>query len=231
MKIIYTILFALFTVIGSAQNCNNPASAVVFQQKFNQMASKADDYNKYAYGVNFAYASCLTSYQVKLMATIFAEDTYRLEFCKVAYTRTSDINNFYDVYDAFSSFSSAFRLHDYVNGIIKPTEVIVEDSVVIEEEPVCETTSSEYNSMKSDVNKKSFDDDKMTVAKQILKHNCFNVNQVKGFMELFTFSERKLTFAQAAYEKCTNQKDYYKLAEVFQFNSDKNAFNSWLEKQ
>jgi len=137
MKFIYALLFTTITLSGFSQNCNNIVSSVVFQQKFNQMATKPNDQLKYSFGSSFANSTCLTSNQVKLMASIFSQDIYRLEFCKIAYPRTMDQMNFYDVYDSFSTFSAAFRLHDYVNGISNTSiDVPVVEVPVVKPKPV-----------------------------------------------------------------------------------------------
>lgn len=45
---------------------------------------------------------------------ILDNESDKYEFCKEAVHRTSDPWNFYDVYDAFISFSHVFKLHEYV---------------------------------------------------------------------------------------------------------------------
>jgi len=355
-------------ISGSAQNCSTPVSSVIFQQKYSQMATKPNDQIKLSFGNGFISSKCLTSQQVQLMASLFMSDGYRLEFCKTAYTRTLDPINFYDVYDAFASFSAAFRLHDHVNGISNSNNTVVEVVEEIEEEeldpnrPVtvtfpnlsypsyvgykgetncdmpmadsdfkviveelfrtnndneiatrakdiadehcvsmaqmmkmasvikmegkrltamkdmfystydmanyasakaalshipyqqnwvqyceseleinqeveevavapCVTSDGSYAKMIANIKKESFDDDKLVIVNQICNSNCLSVHQIKGIMKQFTFGEKQVQVAKKAYSKCSDPGNYYQLGGVFTFNSDKQMFNDWLNKQ
>jgi hypothetical protein len=115
MKAIFTLTFICTFFLASGQNCTNLVSNLVFQQKFNQIATMPNNQMKLNKAKAFVQSTCLTSTQVKTIAVLFTQDSYRLEFCKIAVHRTLDQINFYDVYDAFSTFSAAFRLHDYIH--------------------------------------------------------------------------------------------------------------------
>lgn len=115
-KITFLILF-LFTaaIPGFSQDCANPVNASVFQNNFNQVAIQQTNQKKLEKANAFVNTNCLMASQVKNIAQLFTEDSYRLEFCKLAYSHTFDRVNFYDVYDAFTAFSYAFRLHDFIH--------------------------------------------------------------------------------------------------------------------
>jgi hypothetical protein len=117
MKKIF-ILTSLLLALNSttAQDCQNPVSNNVYQSAFNQVAAQSSNQKKADKAIEFVNANCLTSTQVKNMAVLFSEDGYRLDFCKAAYLRTFDRVNFFDVYDAFTSFSYALRLYDYTKS-------------------------------------------------------------------------------------------------------------------
>ncbi|MCB0495422.1 MAG: DUF4476 domain-containing protein [Cyclobacteriaceae bacterium] len=115
MKVFATISFFLLSILSYSQNCSNPTPSVIFQQKFNLIAQQKGDMSKLRVANDFMRNACITSSQVKSIAALFAEDSYRLKFCMEASKHTLDMVNFYDVYDAFSTFSTAFRLHDYVH--------------------------------------------------------------------------------------------------------------------
>lgn len=127
MRTIFTSFLAFFMLlqIASAQNCSNPVSAVIFQSNFNQIAIQQTNQLKLDRSIQFVNANCLTATQVKTIAQLFNEDTYRLEFCKVAYLHTFDRVNFFEVYDAFAQFSFALRLYDYAKTIEQANTVVV----------------------------------------------------------------------------------------------------------
>jgi hypothetical protein len=72
-------------------------------------------------------AGCLLSAQVKNIAMLFTEDNYKFDFCRSAYLGTSDKENFFDVYDAFTSFSNAIRLYDYTRSAQRRTPEVREN--------------------------------------------------------------------------------------------------------
>lgn len=100
----------------------------MFQSGFNQIAIQQSNQQKLNKALPFASSNCFTSAQVKNLAMLFTEDSYRLDFCKTAYAHTTDPANFFDVYDAFGTFSWAFRLYDYVNkktvAVVTPVSIV-----------------------------------------------------------------------------------------------------------
>ena len=77
-----------------AQNCQNPVNNVVYQSQFNQVASQASNQQKLDKALGFINNGCYMSQQVKNIALLFTEDSYRLDFCKAAYSHTFDQVNF-----------------------------------------------------------------------------------------------------------------------------------------
>jgi hypothetical protein len=97
-----------------AQNCVTPVSNNVYQQNYSLIASRPSEQMKLDQAIAFTATNCLTSNQVKLIALLFNTENSRLDFCKLSYHTVTDKENFYDVYDAFQQFSTAFKLHDFV---------------------------------------------------------------------------------------------------------------------
>ena len=90
---------------------------------------------------------------------------------------------------------------------------------------------SQFSSAKESVNSKSFEDSKMTVAKQITKANCLSCNQIKEMMSLFSFEESKLSYAKFAYDYCYNKADYYTINDAFSFESSIDELNKYIESK
>lgn len=110
-----TFLFGITLYTAFAQRCPAPMPANIFRQNLNQLALKPNDQQKLQFTKTMLQGACLLSSQVKDLAMVFAGDYYRFEFCKRAFRNTFDPGNFFDVYDAFGSLSSALRLYDAVN--------------------------------------------------------------------------------------------------------------------
>lgn len=127
-----------------------------------------------------------------------------------------------------SSSSSNYPEKTKVDVIIPDEKPVVEP--VKEVEYVCPSMlDSDYNSAKNSIKKKSFADDKMTLAKQILKGNCVSTEQVIGMMGLFSFEDDKIAFAKNAYEKTTDPQNYYRVNDGFTFSRSTDELNEFLE--
>lgn len=90
---------------------------------------------------------------------------------------------------------------------------------------------SEFAGMKNSISSKTFEDSKMTLAKQMLKDRCMTVGQVKGFMGLFTFEDSKLDFAKFAYDHTYDIGNYYQVNDQFTFETTIDELNQYLESK
>lgn len=82
---------------------------------------------------------------------------------------------------------------------------------------------------KKSISNKSFAEDKLTLAKQIIRGNCVSTDQVVEIMNLFSFEESKIEFAKAAYDKTTDKENYFKINDAFTYSSSINELNEFLE--
>lgn len=116
MKNTLTLFFLLWvTLTSKAQPCVNIISNVEFQQKLTLLGNKPTDEVRLTYARSFLDTKCFTSLQVKQMALTFRNDAFRLQFTKAAYNATADKKNYYDVLDAFKTFSAAMRLYHFMD--------------------------------------------------------------------------------------------------------------------
>ena len=81
------------------------------------------------------------------------------------------------------------------------------------------------------IDDESFDEGKMIVAKQATSKKCLTVDQIKQIMDEFSFSENKLDFAKYGYKRCYNPDDYYQVNAAFDFSSDKEKLNEFINDQ
>jgi hypothetical protein len=88
-----------------------------------------------------------------------------------------------------------------------------------------------FSKAKDNISSNSFEDSKMTVAKQVTKANCMTAEQIKDVMGLFSFEDSKLEYAKYAYDYCFNQGDYYEVNEAFTFESSIEDLNKYLESK
>ena len=81
------------------------------------------------------------------------------------------------------------------------------------------------------IRKESFENGKLSIAKQVLDNNMLNISQIKQICAVFDFDKTRLEFVRDAYSKCTEKENYYLLNSVFEFNSSKTEFDKFLKSQ
>jgi hypothetical protein len=90
---------------------------------------------------------------------------------------------------------------------------------------------SAFETAKTSIDGKGFDDSKLTTAKQVVKSNCMSSAQIKEVMELFGFEDTKLAFAKYAYDYCTDTNNYYVVSDAFGFSSSTDELNTYIESK
>jgi hypothetical protein len=81
------------------------------------------------------------------------------------------------------------------------------------------------------IDEESFDDGKMMVAKQATSRSCLTVDQIKQIMEEFSFSKNRVEFAKYGYDRCYNPDDYYQVNSSFDFSSEKEELNDYIQSR
>ncbi len=90
-------------------------------------------------------------------------------------------------------------------------------------------SATEFADVKKSIEAKSFEDSKMTLAKQVGSSRCFTVDQVKGLMGLFSFEDSKLDIAKYAYERTYDIDNYYKVNDAFTFETSIDDLNGYIQ--
>jgi len=108
----------------------------------------------------------------------------------------------------------------------------VGDAPVEEVAPACsEMASGDFKEVMASLSSKTFSDSKMTQAKQILRANCMSAAQIKTVMSTFTYEDDKLEFAKAAYDRCADPQNYWKLNDAFDYEMTIDDLNEFLESK
>ncbi len=90
-------------------------------------------------------------------------------------------------------------------------------------------SNTDFNSAKQSISSKSFSDSKLTLAKQITKSNCLTSDQAKQIIQLFDFEATRLEYAKFAYGHTYDLGNYYKVNDVFDFESTIEELNTYIE--
>jgi hypothetical protein len=87
---------------------------------------------------------------------------------------------------------------------------------------------SDFSSLKQTIASKTFEDTRMTIAKSVLGDRCVISDQVKELCSLFTFEENKLEIAKFAYQRTYDIGNYFKVNDVFTFESSIEELNDYI---
>lgn len=87
----------------------------------------------------------------------------------------------------------------------------------------------DFESAKASIKAKSFDDSKLTMAKQIIGSNCMLSSQIKELMLLLSFESNRLDLAKFAWHHNLDKGNYFKLNDAFTFESSIDELNQYIQ--
>ncbi len=171
----------------------------------------------------------LSSQQVKAVARIIAQEDARLDFALAAYPRTVDPENFYEVYDAFTSYSKVFRLHDHIQRLRSPASPLLARPIPPPLQPVTDETLAE---MLKSLRAEGMEDGKKALARQILSGRPrFLSRQIRDLLKVFTFDDARLEIAKYAYDSVLDPENFYLVNQAFVFSDRKENLNRYVESK
>jgi hypothetical protein len=181
-----------------------------FQDQLRELDRQSSGAEKLRHSLGLTPRRWFSSLQVKTICARLPGDAERLEFATAAFPRVVDPENFYEVYDAFSSFSKVLRLHDRVRSPRRdePPPVVVT--------PVSET---DLEAMLKTLRAEPFEDTRLTMAKQMLQvsRRNFLSRQALQMVKCFRFEENRLTVAKLAFDAVLDPENYFVVNEAFSF--------------
>ena len=89
----------------------------------------------------------------------------------------------------------------------------------------------DFATLLSTISSQSFDDGKLSTAKEATRVNCLSTNQIGQIMGTQSFEDNKLAFAKFAYEHCTDPQRYYLLNSQFSFSSNSEALSNFVQSK
>jgi hypothetical protein len=96
------------------------------------------------------------------------------------------------------------------------------------EKPV---SADRFQRMMARIEDASFSDDKVNVAKQILRTNCLVIEQLVAMLEEVAFDEGQLDLAKFAYDHIYDLENYFEVYGVFSFSSSNDELDEFLQKK
>jgi len=87
---------------------------------------------------------------------------------------------------------------------------------------------STFDAAEITISKASFDNSKLTIAKQIASSNCLLASQIRDIMRIFAFESTRLEFAKFAYAFCYDKGNYFLVNNAFTFSSSIDELNKLI---
>lgn len=113
-------------------------------------------------------------------------------------------------------------------GTTPPTVVTNPQPVIVQAPPCTHMTTTDLNSAVSSIKAKSFEDSKLTLAKQVTSANCLDAGQIKTIMGCFDYEATKLEFAKFAYDYCIDKNNYFKVNDAFDYESSIEELDAYI---
>ena len=111
-----------------------------------------------------------------------------------------------------------------------PPQVIVVEHVPEPEPVVMPCSDADFIDAKRTIEKASFEQTKLTLAKQIVASELMTAKQLAEIAKLFDFENTKLEFLKFAYPYCYDQNKYYMVNNVFSFSSSIDELNEYINQ-
>ena len=128
-----------------------------------------------------------------------------------------------------SAVINPYHQYDVMNVIAKcndPVPNIYFNSAPTPQYGMC---PSEFESLKQCIENKSFDNTRLTIAKQALQSNDLTSMQIADLMNLMTFESTKLSLAKFAYRYTIDPENYYVLNDAFTFDSSIDELADYIQ--
>jgi len=201
--------------------------------KLRLLQETANDAARLRQACALAAAHRLSSHQVKAIARTLSGEESRIEFALAAYPSTVDPENFYEVYDAFESFSKVFRLHDQIARIRSQPRLPPAPPPPPEVAGPPPLAEAELADILKAIKRENFDDGRLTLARQIISSAKGRIasRQVGAILALFTFDDRRLDLAKSAYASVFDPWNYHLVYETFTFSSNRQALSEFIQAQ
>ncbi len=200
--------------------------AVPLEEKMRSLDAEQDKGEKLRRARDIIHAHRLSSLQAKAIAVRLGDDEARLEFATAAYPRVVDPENFYEVYDAFSTFSKVMRLHDRVQQFER-----VRTPPPVERPP--SLSDQEFKEIMRALKRESFDQTRMQLARQIIGNSrkLFLSAQVRELLNCFDFEPSKLEIAKYAYDHTLDREKYFLVNEAFTFDNSTSELTRYVQSR
>jgi len=222
----YCLAVARAADTGVTAEAREALSESRFKERLESLREQRTDADRLHHARRMMEGHLLSSAQVKAMCACLGDDNARLELASEAYPWVVDPEHFYDVYDAFTTFSRVMRLHDRIGQVQRPPRG--PRVAVLQPLP-----DGEFKDILNALRKEPFDNTRLRLAKQVLSSSRGNFlsRQVKEMVECFSFDDGRLDLAKYAYDYTLDREKYFLVSDAFHFPSSRDNLARHIESR
>ena len=213
-----------------SKGCSNPINNVDFQSIILTIQTQTTDIAKYTTAKALINTKCLSVEQLMKISMLINNEAYRLDILKSSIANAYDRGNFSYAAQVLSIEPYKNDYTNYCITISNPTPPANTVPLPIDSFSECSVNTTDFNNMKTSIQKLSFSSTKVTQIKSIMNTRCFTVIQIKELISLIDFESGKLDIAIAAYSKCIDKKNYYSVNDAFSFSSSITELNNYINQ-
>lgn len=89
-------------------------------------------------------------------------------------------------------------------------------------------TDADFINAKNSISKKNFENDRLSLAKQIINANYFNTSQVVEIINLLSFENSRLDVAKTAYLRTIDKNNYFMVNDALKFSSSIDELEDYI---
>jgi hypothetical protein len=248
MKRYFTILLvAFFALTTQAQNnCQTPMNDFQFNRWFNQLSQMSNSQVKLNRTKIYNQNNCFSAEQIKKIASTFGDDESRLAYAENAYYSCVNPQDYFQVLDAFNSFSSAFKLYDFMvanregnqqnNNQPQRLNFPNYDYPTYSSRPMNSTcvrpmNENAFQTISLQVYQHQAPIKKYVVALQSLEGQCYDVTQVMKIASLLDNDNHKMDYLQKAFHHLHDGVNLGYARQVFAADAYKNGFDEFIKEK
>ncbi len=238
--------------------CPMPMGPQDFELAKQTLSSTAFESTRLEVAKQIAGSNCLTSSQVRELVGLFTFESNRLDLAKYAFSRTYDVDNYHVVSQAMGYSSSQSELAQYAMANMPANAPYAGQPIYAPQPPPpgpathqppvpplpdyvpgytgrigCPNPMSptEYNQAVQSIRSSNFENTRADVAKQIFRSRCATVDQITGILRLFTYDNSRLDLAKFAYGFTYDIDNYFRVAEAFEYDSNKRSLMDFIRRK
>lgn len=212
------------------RNCASPIPFDDFAILYDQAKALNGDQIRMPYVVSVVRSNCVAVSHVMKLASLLVSENLRLDLVKQSFPGLYDVANLEMAHQLFQQPRVKEAFGQFVTST-RPTQGF-DPLPPVAEPPVCEVTEADFSAMMASLQKQSFNNTRISMARQMLAAGkCFSVTQISEMVRSFSFESAKLEIAKYAWDYCSQKEKYYAVADVFDYESSKTELMTFLKQK